>query len=982
MTYSLISSPVAVRVGASLAGLVALALLLGGCGDGDATSAPTPAADAGGDASGADGSVTPPGDLGGTTGGDTDTPQDGGPPPPPDGGPLEPCDPAGSGLQRTVVLPLGETLFLNGDDYLAFWGVDHACEVELTATPAGAEAALVGAGPRLTPDLVGEWTLRRGPDSVTVQVADDTLGPDTFLNYNYTPVTPIAVVDDTTLLVVAPTSNAVHRVTIGADDAVAEELIPTGGWPTSVVVVASGEYALVAQTSRDSLGFLDLDRLQVTDAIRVGDEPAGIVLDDAAGVAYVTISGADAVVKVDLAARAVIGRVDVGRDPRAMALSSDGQRLFVASLMSSNEHRFGLLEGETEPEWQRDVAVVDTASFEVVDWIPEVGTLLRGLWLSPDDKRLLVAVTHSNNDKASIDADSKPHNHGLAVVDVDPASATQWSVLPVDLDAQPTSSGPAASPFSMIPTPDGAQLLVTLSAGKAVLALDPETFEEVVRLPVGNDPRGLVFAQGRAWTTSWLDNQLQGFEWPLTPTTEDSLVSVEIGLDPTPMAIKQGQRVFNDAAFSEHGDFSCNNCHIDGLTDGLVWDLLVDGNVNTLAFRNVAGTDPFLWGGQLPTLFDFSREVLKLVGAEASGEQMERLTLYMQSVVLPPNPYSLPGGRLSEQALVGQALFEGGLATGGAGCTACHSGPLYTNKTTVKGKTAGMMTDVPALIGVYDTAPFGRQGQWRTLEDMVEYAVEFTGAPLDPAQRAALLKYVQEIPGDSLYLNSARPLSGSDHVWHQSPIELVFSQVLSPGQEDHFAFHQLAAEPGAGEPTAVEGTWTLSGRVARFEPAADLSLETHYGMTVSPGLLAALGQELKAAIDVGFRTGGVPELDVSGKWTATLIATEPIAGSIDATIALLQESGGNIAGVLVSSFDEAEVDHVEGVVSGKTLVLEPFLFDSSFGQILVDGGTVEMVDVEGDGWADSGAGTITALGYVAQLLLVRQSYPEDAGIVP
>ena len=94
---------------------------------------------------------------------------------------------------------------------------------------------------------------------------------------------------------------------------------------------------------------------------------------------------------------------------------------------------------------------------------------------------------------------------------------------------------------------------------------------------------------------------------------------------------------------------------------------------------------------------------------------MELLTLYMQSVTAPPNPSALPGGQLSPLALEGKAVFENQ-----ANCISCHSGPLFTNQSQVIGKTPDLTTDVPALIGVYDTAPFGRQGQWATLEDMVD----------------------------------------------------------------------------------------------------------------------------------------------------------------------------------------------------------------------------------------------------------------------
>ncbi len=292
----------------------------------------------------------------------------------------------------------------------------------------------------------------------------------------------------------------------------------------------------------------------------------------------------------------------------------------------------------------------------------------------------------------------------------------------------------------------------------------------------------------------------------------------------------------------------------------------------------------------------------------------------------------------------------------------------------VDGKTEGVKTDVPGLIGVYDTPPYGREGQWATLEAMVEYAVEFTGGTLTAEEMAALNAYVRQIPGDALWLNSARPLSGSDHVWVETPIELTFSQLLAPGQEDLFSMAIAEDEPVAGD-------WTISGRVARFEPTdGTLVHETDYTIEVGAGLEGALGQVLRSPLTIEFATGGVPETDVSGKWLATLQATQVLPGLIDfdpqADIAFLQATGGNMTGVINSQFDVATISHIEGVVSGMTMVLEPFLFDTDFGQIKLESGFAEMVDENGDGWAEYGVGEVSALGYTVPWFMHRVSIPE------
>lgn len=863
---------------------------------------------------------------------------------PPDRGAPPACVGEGPAVVASIDLPLGETLFFDGDDHLAFWGVDARCPVVVVGAPADSTARIVEGPDRFTPDRVGRWVLARGEDRVTVNVRDDLLDEDTFLNYNYSPTHPLAVVDGDRLWVASPQSNAVQELVAGPGDPRAGSLVPVGGWPTALAWWPEARLLVVVQTARDSLGFVDVDTRRLVDAIPVGDEPAAVALDllDARGpTAWVALSGADAVARVDLRTRRVVQRIAVGRDPRALALDPTGRpRLYVASMLSSNAHPRGRAQDGPPPaSTRRDVAVVDTAR-DTVAFVPEVGTILRGVWPDPDPgrQRVLVSLTHARNQIATVQATSRPHAHGLAEIWLDGSDPGEWRVRQHDLDRQ----RPAPSPFSVQGTPDGRLLLVTLSAGGEVLLLDAGDLREVGRLSAGSTPRGIAFAGGRTWTYAWLDDAVVG--WPTGRLEQrPPPVRVPVGADPTPDRIKAGQRIYYDATFSALGDFSCNSCHPDGLVDGLVWNLLLDGDVNTLPFRNVGGTDPFLWGGQLPTLFDFSREVLRLVGASATGEQMELLTEYVQSVVAPPNPHTLPGGRFTPAAERGRAVFAQ------AGCAGCHSGPLLTNRQRLPGKTAGLTTDVPSLIGVYDTGPWGRQGQWHTLEAMVDFALEFTGAELGAGQRDDLVAYVRQLPGDLLYLTAARPLSGSRSVYHRIPVELAFNSNLAAGQAERFAFERRAG----GGWTPVPGRWRVSGRYARFEGEA-LPFESQFRIRVEEGLRGTLGLRLGGPVEVAFETGRLPDFDTTGRWVWEIRGA--VGGDID--IALLQATGGHVSGALIDGDGLIDLDHLEGFVSGSTLFIDPFPVLSPFGEVMVESAEIELEDLDGDGTADRGEGRI------------------------
>ena len=890
-----------------------------------------------------------------------------------------PCSLDATPKSHTIILPLGETLHFSGDDYLGFWGVEGQCPVDLILAPPGSSAGVVGDKDatlgRFTADIPGTYIFQRHQDELIVSVDDAYLTADTFLNYNYSPSTPLVLESASRMWVASPVSNAVQSVNYVDGTWTTGALVPTGSWPTALAMwtdAAQRAWVLVAQTGRDTLGFLDPNTEQLTDAIRLGNEPSTIIVDG--DVAYVVLSGADQVVKVDLNLRVVTARVDVVADPRAMVHDTERGVLYVSSLRSSNAHPQGPFQNDYPiPEGDHDLAVIDIESWSVSAWVPEIGTILRGLWLSDDNQTLLVSVSHARNNQFTVDADSRPHAHALVKIGLNGPQGPEV-VGEVDLDLQDSSAGPAASPFTISLEPNGGRLFVTLSAGQGLLLLDPTSLEELGRWPAGSDPRGLVFTDDRVWTYAWLDNALVG--WPLAETGDS--IQLNIGADPTPLAVKQGQRMFNDAAFSAHGDFSCNNCHIDGLTDGLVWDLLLDGPVNTIAFRNIGGTAPFLWGGQLPTLFDFSREVLKLVGAQASGHQMGLVTTYMQSVTAPPNPYTLPGGKLTTSARRGQTLFYTPADEGGGGCGTCHGGPLLTNRSLVPGKSAGVMTDVPSLFGSYDTGPWGRLAQWTTLEAMVEYACDYTGADLTAEQRDDLVDYVKQQPADRLYVTGSRPLNEAHHIWFETPIEVIFSGVIGPSQVDHFSFTLVGA---TGMTTPVAGTWSLSGRVARFYPESPLELDSHYRITVAEDLRGTLGQLNRAGVEINFETGGLPQTDCSGGFDLELCEGS-LGGCLKLPIALLQSEGGQVTGVVMDDNKQGTVDHLEGVVDGMVLSLDPFIVQSIIGPIYIEESVaLEMVDQDGDGFADVGNGSLPLelLGstYHVEFSAVRTSLPES-----
>ena len=121
---------------------------------------------------------------------------------------------------------------------------------------------------------------------------------------------------------------------------------------------------------------------------------------------------------------------------------------------------------------------------------------------------------------------------------------------------------------------------------------------------------------------------------------------------------------------------------------------------------------------------------------------------------------------------------------------------------------------------------------------------------------------------------------------------------------------------------------------------------------------------------------------MSGTWNGTLNIEDPISATVSGEFAFLPSSGGKVSGVILVEVDEITLSHFEAVVSGTTLVLDPFLLDTEFGEVMVEGGQAELTDLNADGLADFGEGSLTALGFPVELEFERIKMPDGSEFTP
>ena len=100
------------------------------------------------------------------------------------------------------------------------------------------------------------------------------------------------------------------------------------------------------------LAVLDLkdDKIALAGRIEVGPEPRGVAMTADGATAFVAVGVSNEVVRVDLNGRKITGRLTVGREPRGIALSPDGSRLLVGNARSQDVSIIDVRGLESRPE--------------------------------------------------------------------------------------------------------------------------------------------------------------------------------------------------------------------------------------------------------------------------------------------------------------------------------------------------------------------------------------------------------------------------------------------------------------------------------------------------------------------------------------------------------------------------------------------------------------------------------------------------------
>ncbi|MCU0863467.1 MAG: beta-propeller fold lactonase family protein [Planctomycetes bacterium] len=445
------------------------------------------------------------------------------------------------------------------------------------------------------------------------------LSAQSFVNYESGPVAPLRLSPDATRLFVADTLGG-RLCVFDLRDASAPFLwaeIPVGMEPVSVHPRSRDE-VWVTNLLSDSVSIVDVAQGRVVDTLRVVDEPSDIVF--AGGKAFVSAATRDEVHVFDAATRVPLGIVPIfGKDPRALAVSPDGSRVYALEQRSGNGTTIlpfevapptpgsgslptpppqGLIVRADDPTWaaqipytlpDNDVAQIDVASLTVTRYFRAVGTINTCLAVHPQSGDLWIANTEARN-LVRFEPNLRGHAIDSRLTRV--TTGPQPTVTPFDLNVGmdyatlPNPAGRATAlsePFGV--AIDAAAGLVYVAAhGTDRVGVVDLAGNVVARIEIGNTPGATVNTAAKRGPRAlalhpsqprlYLLNRLTDTLCVLDTTTRTVLSEAPIAtVDPMPAAMRHGRKFLYDAKLSGNGTMSCAACHTDGDLDGIAWDL-------------------------------------------------------------------------------------------------------------------------------------------------------------------------------------------------------------------------------------------------------------------------------------------------------------------------------------------------------------------------------------------------------------------------
>lgn len=683
-------------------------------------------------------------------------------------------------------------LGLNGAKYIWNFGDGSALVTTTSADPVAT----------YTYKTPGNYTV-----SVTV-VADD--GSETAYSFRQSVIYPVTATAPTHTSNITGDGKAVYALdpdagTIAAIDTATLKKnwqIPVGREPKTLAVGPGGKLWVTVQGDDKVVRIDPLTKAVSSFAFDYGSAPYGVVFTPDGSKGLVTLAGKSSLAVFNPATGAITGAVALpDGDLRGIAVSADSKTAYVTRFRSR------MTRGEV---YRVDLATmaaaivialpVDTTTKPTEASAPGVANYVNQVVISPDGRRAILPAKKDNivdgryRNRVDLKADTTVRS---ILSQIDLSKGAEAFTEQIDFN----NRAPARAALF---APSGNYIFVAQMESNSVEVVDTYTRAVLGSLTgVARTPHGLYLdaATRRLYVNNFLDRSVTVHDVRKVLAGEDiatpaPIVIVTVATEPLQAAILAGKKVFYDAAdprMSSESYISCASCHVDGDSDGMVWDFTQrgEGLRRTISLQGRQGLGPAMgrlhWTANFDELQDFEKDIrdefegagfltdadyartVDPLGVRKAGlsRDLDNLAAYVTSLKdFPRSPYRTAQGCLTPEALAGRQVFEA------ARCSTCHGnavsqdnqrhdvGTIQPSSGTGSGQSlAGKGFDTPGLYGLWGASSFFHNGQAPTLADVFRRNVQTRpgeaspnlspehGGRVAPGKVAPLVAYLRSLDG-------------------------------------------------------------------------------------------------------------------------------------------------------------------------------------------------------------------------------------------
>ena len=407
--------------------------------------------------------------------------------------------------------------------------------------------------------------------------------------------------------------------------------IAVGLDPVSVRARSNTQAWVVNQIS-DSISVIDIATMRVTKTITIGDEPADVVFAGSPQKAFVSLSMPEKLAVVDATTPNTITTVNIaGSSPRALAVSPDGSKIYLAIFESGNHSTMvpeasvnsasGPYGGQNPPpnsgtafsptiksglatppkvsqivrknaanrwldgngrDWtslvtwdvhDNDVAVVNASSLAVT-YIKGLMTIVSGIAVAPNGNVLAVGMESRNELRFEQNVNGVFIRCMGALLPSGAAGSAAFDINPhlsytssTTADKSPSIGDPRGVAFNSA----GTTAYVAGLGSNNVIAMNASSGARSATITVGEGPTGLVTSPDG--TRLYVLDRFEGAVSVVSTGANMEIARVTFH-DSTPATVKAGRPFLYDTHLTSGlGQASCASCHVDGRSDRIAWDI-------------------------------------------------------------------------------------------------------------------------------------------------------------------------------------------------------------------------------------------------------------------------------------------------------------------------------------------------------------------------------------------------------------------------